>query len=95
MAKPSDDRRVRSRLERLDREIETMRAREAEADLRAADELADFSARHAALHSRLAELEAQGKPEHHIDGALAADLDGLAESVRRWIKRQDTKTAHR
>jgi len=95
VVKPVDNRSARSRLERLGREIETMRAQAGQAELPTADEIADFAARHGTLHRRLAELEARGQSEHHIDGALAADLDGLAESVRRWIDRQDKKIARR
>lgn len=80
MAKPSDSRSMRGRVERLGHDIETIRAQEAAADRRAADEVTDLAARHGELQRRLAELEAQGKAENHIDGALAAD-------------RQDSKTA--
>jgi len=92
MTRSSENRSMRDRIEQLGHDIRTQGTA---SRIRDADELAEIEARHADLHRRLAELEAQAKPEHHIAGALEADLNGLAQSVRRWIARQDAKASGR
>jgi len=95
MAKPSADHDVRRRIEQLGRDIDALRTRRYTGPAPDARQLADLETRHAALHRRLAKLEAQARPDHDIADALEADLDGLVESVNRWIVRQDVKTRRR
>jgi hypothetical protein len=55
-------------------------------------DLADLQARHADLCRRLRDLQAGPQaPEPHAIDALKADFEGLAQSVQRWIERQDAK----
>jgi hypothetical protein len=95
MTHASNDNSVRGHVERLGRDIEAMQNAQTGLPAPAAAELADIATRHGELDRRLTDLETRGKPDHHIAGALAADLDGLAQSVRRWIERQDVKAARR
>jgi hypothetical protein len=97
MAQSSQNQETRGHLQRAAGDIAAARARGAATGLSptSAGELAAIEARHGDLHRRLKDLEAQGTPEHHIAGALAADLDGLRQSIDSWIARQDAKAAHR
>jgi hypothetical protein len=89
----ASDNSVRGRVEGLGQDIETLKAESAPAGVPASatHELADLAARHGELQRRLTDLEAQGETEHHIAGALTADLKGLVQSLDRWIERQDMK----
>lgn len=54
-------------------------------------DLADLQARHADLCRRLRDLQGPQAPEPQAVDALKADFEGLAQSVERWIERQDAK----
>jgi len=56
-------------------------------------EVEKISARHEELYRRVMDLEAQGRSIHYIASTLAADFDGLMQSIGRWIARQDVKAA--
>jgi hypothetical protein len=55
-------------------------------------DLADLQARHADLCRQLRDLQARPQaPEPHAVDAPRVDFEGLAQSVERWIERQDAK----
>ena len=95
MKQSSQDRETRGRLKRAARDIARARGAATGLSRTSADALAAIEARHGDLHRRLKDLEVEGTPERHIADALAADLDGLRQSIDRWIARQDAKAARR
>jgi len=96
---PETDPRVRERIGEIGVSLAAMRQRHARGDAQAdpgGAELADLESRHADLNRRAAHLDvAMAKPDRSVVDTLAADVDGLLESVRRWIERQDAKSAQR
>src|SRR5262245_4989311 len=81
---------IRDRIEELGRELDALprgnRADAGQTDAAAA-ELSGFHRRHGDLRQRAAQAESG----RSADDALEADLQGLKDAVRRWIKRQDRK----
>ena len=56
--------------------------------------LAELEKRHADLRQRAAQIDATlDKADQSAFSALEADLEGIADTVRHWIERQDVKTA--
>lgn len=96
---PETDPRLRQCIGEIGVSLAAMRARHARGDARAdpdGAELADLEGRHADLDRRAAHLDtALAKPDRSVSDALAADAEGLRQSVRRWIERQDAKGAPR
>ena len=95
-----DDWRTRfhERIDELGRDIRRMRdqfsSRTHHSSSGGADELAAIEGRHADLHSRLRSF-GETAPESDVIDALDADFDGLMQSIRDWIERQDAKAARR
>ena len=89
---------LHSRLEELRRKIEGVRERAAQIHTgqqpAETQELADIEARHADLHHTVTNLRSKpNAPRDEVVDSLEADLEGLAQSVNRWIARQDSKAA--
>jgi hypothetical protein len=85
------------RVDVISRELVTLRRCHA---LGAADadptgeELAGLERCHVDLRQRAAQIDAaSAKPDQSAVDALESDLRGLSDAVRRWIERQDVKTA--
>jgi len=93
MAKSSERSALRTRIERLGQHIAHIRKHHARETEQSGDgkELAALARRHADLQSRLPDVDALPSPDHPVTRALHADLDGLVESIDRWIARQDAK----
>ena len=76
---------LHGRAEDLGRQLDDLRGRAA-----SDRDVADLQARHADLCRRLRDLQALPQaPEPHAVDALRDDFEGLAQSVRGWIERQD------
>jgi hypothetical protein len=98
-AMPQHDWRIRfhERLAELGRDIRRMRDQfSSSADRRDTadtEDLAAIEGRHADLYNRIGSLEET--PETDVIETLDADFDGLMQSIRDWIERQDAKAARR
>ena len=93
MAKSSEHGALRTRIERLGQHIADIRERHAKEADRSADgeELAALAMRHADLHRQRTDVDALPSPDHPVARALESDLEGLIQSIDRWIARQDAK----
>ena len=93
MAKSSEHSALRARIEHLGQHIADIRKRHAKEADRSADgeQLAALATRHTDLHRRLANVDAPPSPDHPVARALESDLEGLMQSIDRWIARQDAK----
>jgi hypothetical protein len=91
----TEDPTLTDRIAGVGRELETLRRCQelgAAEDDPVSEDLASLERRHADLHERVARIQAD-KPDAPAVDALEADLQGLEQSVRRWIEHQDTKAA--
>ena len=93
MAKSSEHSALRAHIEHLGQHIADIRKHHSKAVDRSADgeELAGIATRHADLHRRLTDVDALPSPDHPVARALESDLEGLMQSIDRWIARQDAK----
>ena len=96
---PETDPRIRQRIGEIGVSLAAMRERHASGNAQAdpgGAELADLESRHADLDRRAAHLDAaMMKPDRSVTDTLVADVEGLLDSVQRWIERQDAKSARR
>jgi hypothetical protein len=90
--------RFHQRLDELARDIRRMRDQRSrgthDRDVGGDEDLAAIEGRHAELQDRFGAL-GETPPESDVIETLDADFDGLMNSIRDWIQRQDAKAARR
>lgn len=80
--------KLRDRIEEAGRRLVELRSRKLASPDGAFDKLVHT---HANLHRRIRDIDGKHRPSRYVVTALEADIDGLIQSIYRWIDRQDEK----